>query len=706
MITYSLSKIAEIVDGTLIQNNLTCLVTEHLFYDSRMATTTNINSLFLAFKTPRRNGHVFIEDLYNKGFRQFMIDEKNFVSFFPQANFIVVNNVLESYQKLASYHRQQFKIPIIGITGSYGKTLVKEWLAQMLEAKFNIIRSPKSYNSSIGVAQSILEILPEHELGIFEAGISTKNDMHPLYNMIQPDIGILTKLGDAHNDGFASMQEKIMEKLILFSKAKVFIYNEDDLEKNGFSTDLKLLGLKNIAQALNISFVNKQAYCFVQELYISNQFSTIILKIKGKIYPFQIPFTDRLSLENILLGIVVLIYFNMSGQDVQTRLYSLKPIYNPTLLAQASIGYYVQAQQFHSTYLVFETSIFKQNLQNILNALHPKTKVMAVLKASAYGMGSIEIAKLLESEVKIAYLSVAYIDEAIALKEAGYLKPLMLMNVEPMHFEQIIQCHIEPEIYSLALLQSFIEFIKNKHLQNYPIHLKFNTGMNRLGFSETDLDALIKIVLNNATLIKIKSIFSHLIDGNNKNLSFKQAERLNFYSTTIQKSVQYNYLKHIASSTATLKFKDLQFDMVRIGIAMFGFSTSKIPLKSPIALYSQIAQIHHLKKGDYIGYGTLNKVKKDTIIATIKIGYADGYHRIFGNGKASMYVNGYVAPTIGNICMDLCFIDISEIPGVDLNSQVEVFGKHISLESLAKIAKTIPYEILTSIGSRIKRTFL
>ena len=702
---YSLVQICSILDGFMMPNDSHVQITT-IFYDSRLEISDK-EALFVAFKTERRNGHSYIKSLYDKGFRNFMIDENIDYSLYPEAHFIFVKDVLEGYQKLAAYQRRLVEFPIIGITGSNGKTMVKEWVKQVLNTDYNVVYSPRSYNSRIGVAQSLLQISAQHTIGVFEAGISAKYDMEKLYFMLQPTIGILTKLGAAHNSGFSSMTEKIEEKLSLFKTASAIIYHLDDVNKYNLDITTYFSKHQQSIKHISISYVNKEAYCYVKsQVHLNNKIVFQLIFEQQEMVSFDFLYTDDHSIYNGLLVINLLHYLQYSPSKIQHELHLLQAIYLVSLNSQTIMGNGFEKKKLHSSVLEINTLKLKNNFNKILQHVPENINIMAVLKASAYGIGSIELAQIIENFTRVTYLAVAYIDEAIALKQAGCLKSIMLMNVEEQHFNAIVYFHLEPEIHQLDLFIKFVKFLQSQNLYDYPIHIKCNTGMNRLGFNLADIKELIEPLKTYQQQIKIISLFSHLIDGTNLKLNFRQQQILNECCELVKLHLNYTFKIHLASSSAMLDNDNLHGDMIRIGIAMFGLVENHIGLEQPLSLYTGIAQIHELQKGDYIGYGSENKLEKATVIAVVKIGYADGYHRCLGHGKSQMAINGYKVATIGNICMDLCFLDISDIPRPQLNERVEVFGPHISIEQLAQDAGTIPYEILTSIGTRINRIFI
>lgn len=813
---YTINRIASIVDASSVLANKEAAI-EYLITDSRKVTFA-ASSLFFTLKTEHRNALVFLDDLYQQGVRNFVVQEEIDFSKYKDANFLVVKNSLKALQKLAQFHRLQFHYPVMGITGSNGKTIVKEWLNFLLSDSYKIVRSPRSYNSQIGVPLSIWQMNAENDLGIFEAGISERNEMDALRKIIQPTIGILTNIGDAHDKGFESRKQKLQEKLRLFQHSKIVFANADDENIKAsiaevLNTDIFSFG-KNRNATLHITAVKKEQNKTVIEGVFEN--NTLYITI---------PFLDEASVQNALICWAVALYFKVSESVIMEKMAQLPAIdmrlqvlpaingctvindsysldidslsvgldlLNQQLLSKTVIlsdvheaeeRTYIQildilhhkkisrliaigkfweslkpfmgskipiietynstfdfVQQFHAGQFKNESILLKGarlfrfedilnllvekvhqtrleiNLSNIVHnfktykkRLQPSTKMMAMVKAFAYGSGSVEIASILQYH-KIDYLAVAYADEGVELRNAGINLPIMVMNVDEYGFEAMLQHNLEPEIYSFKILKEFTVFVQKQAVAQYPVHLKLDTGMHRLGFEEGEIDRLMDELKVNKSLV-IKSVFSHLSsseDAADDNFTKLQAEIFQRCCDKIQNVVQYNFIRHLANSAGIARHPDLQFDMVRLGIGLYGVDTTDkgLALKNVATLKSTIAQIKHLQPNETVGYNRMGKISQPTTTATIRIGYADGYSRKLSNGVGFVLINNHQAPVIGNVCMDMTMVDITHIDNVNEGDEVEVFGVDLPVENIAKWSDTNVYEIFTSVGQRVKRVYV
>ena len=815
---YNIKNIAAIVEGKIMQLYRETMI-EHLLIDSRKVYSSS-TSLFFALRGSRRDGHQFIADLYKRGIQNFIISEGVNVTDYPEANFILVGDTLEALQRLAGFHRKQFNIPVIGITGSNGKTIVKEWLYQLLHENFNIVRSPKSYNSQIGVPLSIWQMNSHHELAIFEAGISKPGEMEKLEKIIQPTIGILTNIGEAHSENFPNREEKLKEKLKLFAHANKVISKGDDA---WMTRQMMRLEINNFFWGRNISS-DLQVISVAREDFQTE----ITLNFKHETFSFSIPFIDEGSIENAITCCGLLLVAGIDRSFIQNKMQQLQPvsmrlelkkainqcsIINDSYSADLSsltialnfldqqaagskrtvilsdflqtglteeklydeiasllrqhrtskvigigknISTYLKTdggatyqfynstedflQQFRSSQFKDETILIKgarifefekiahaleekvhqtvleinlnaivHNLKAYQNFLHPSTKVMAMVKAFAYGSGGAEIAGILQYH-KVDYLGVAYADEGVELRKAGIHLPVMIMNPEESTFDAIVENDLEPDIYSFELLHQFDGYLKRLGLQEYPVHIEIETGMNRLGFDADDMKKLGK-VLNETDSFKIRSVFSHLAgseDPAEDDFTLEQQAKFISASNELEKMLDYSFIKHIANSAAIIRHPLLQMDMVRLGIGMYGVdaaNTRSLELQPVATLKSTIAQIKHLKKGESVSYNRKGIVKRDSVIATIRIGYADGYSRLLGNGAGKMLINHQLAPVIGAVCMDMTMVDITGIPDVNEGDEVIVFGTELPIQQIAEWANTIPYEIMTGISQRVKRVY-
>jgi Alr-MurF fusion protein len=818
-VQYTINDIAEILSNESIINESSSVI-EYLLTDSRRLIFP-ASTLFFALLTSRKDGAHFVDELYNAGVRSFVVPKSFNATDYSNANFILVDNTLKALQHLAAHHRRQFNMPVIGITGSNGKTIVKEWLYQLLQQDYKIARSPKSYNSQIGVALSVWQLSAEYNLAIFEAGISQKDEMEKLENIIQPTIGILTNIGEAHSSGFESKQEKLTEKWKLFDEAATVICNTDDELIKNIVHDHPVHQIFNwaySASALQITSVDKG----------TNQ-TTIVAIYQNKTISIAIPFTDNASIENAITCWCTMLLLGISTDVVKERMLTLQPVemrlqlkkainncsvindsysndvssleialdflqkqagnQQATVIlsdlgeAAASEEQYIKVanalaqhkvtkfigigskllayqsyfakliqrcffyasvddfihhfpfigfrnelillkgarvfefeqidllfeQQVHQTVMEVNLSAMVHNLKEYQRYLNPSTKVMAMVKAFSYGSGTAEVASVLQFH-KVDYLAVAYADEGVELRKAGITMPIMVMNPETITFQSLVEYNLEPELFSFAILQGFTNYLKQEGIQQFPVHIKIDTGMHRLGFEQDDLTELTRHLSQNK-MLAIKSVFSHLVaseDPAHDAFTGEQVEKFLYACTAIKNAIHYSFITHISNSAAIFRHPHFQFDMVRLGIGLYGVDSAaekQLQLLPVATLRSTIAQIRRVKKGESVGYNRKGVMQKDGKVATIRIGYADGYDRKLGNGVGKVWINGQLAPVIGNVCMDMTMLDITEIDKVAEGDQVEVFGEHIPIHQVAKWCETIPYEIMTSISQRVKRVY-
>jgi Alr-MurF fusion protein len=818
---YIIQHIATVTGGIArLANNES--VIEHLLLDSRKVYSP-ATSLFIAIKGSRRDGHLFLKDLYRKGVRNFIISEAIDITDFTDANFITVNDTLTALQQIASYHRRQFSLPVIGITGSNGKTIVKEWLYQLLHGEFSIVRSPKSYNSQIGVPLSIWQINDLHTLGIFEAGISQPGEMEKLQPIIRPAIGVLTNIGEAHSEGFSSTIEKLNEKLKLFTGSDIIITGNDNEEINK--------GLAAAGRKLFTWGKNKRADIEVVSVKKQAHHTDINLHFKSQSLNFKIPFTDDAAIENALTCCSVLLYLNISGEKITAGMNLLQPVnmrlelkkginnclvindsysadlsslnialnflhnqstgskktvilsdflqsglaedelyrqiavslqqhevnavigigekistHLPSVLSSASVdqlyftntGSFIQHYRFsqfndetilikgarifefekivrllelkvHQTVLEINLTAIANNLKQYRLLLKPATKIMAMVKAFAYGSGGAEIAGVMQYH-KADYLGVAYADEGVELRKAGITLPVMVMNPEVNTFDVITDYNLEPEIYSFELLKEFDKYLQQEGLTQYPVHIEIETGMNRLGFNSDEAEKLINF-LNSTSSFKVQSVFTHLAAGEEAaqdKFTLQQADKFKQTADKLKNSLGYSFMCHISNSAAILRHPELQMDMVRLGIGLYGIDTGnsgKLNLQTVATLKSTIAQLKKLKAGDTVSYNRKGIITKDTLIATVRIGYADGFNRRLGNSVGEIFVKDKRVPVIGTVCMDMVMIDVTEIAGIKEGDDVIIFGKELPVQQVAAWAGTIPYEIMTGISQRVKRVY-
>lgn len=818
---YSIHKIAKILD--VKSTDLNDSTISVLLTDSRQVFFP-AETLFFALTTKNNDGHKYINELYESGVRNFVVSRQfTEQGAYPDANFLAVQNTLSSLQRIAAHHRKQFNIPVIGISGSNGKTVVKEWLYQILNQSFNIAHSPRSYNSQIGVPLSVWQINDNTELGIFEAGISQPEEMSKLEAIIHPTIGILTNIGQAHQEGFKSMKQKCLEKLELFINCEVIVCEEEN-ELIDECMEIACLSHKRLTWSIKGS---SKSPLHIHKIEKGSTHSTIHYSILGFASQMTIPFTDDASLENAIHVLATAIYLHVPITTINERIATLEPVamrldvrqgknnttlindsYNSDInslnialdfLAQRAtvselkktliisdipqsglalkelyylasnlvknkkidlligIGseisahkdlfketeslFYNSTEEFihsnkwqefkdmfillkgarsfsfeavnkllenktHETVLDIDLDAIVHNFNFYKSKLKPKTKMICMVKADGYGTGSAEVAKTLQYH-KCDYLAVAVAEEGVLLRKQGIKVPIIVLNSEVGGFEELVTYSLEPEVYNFRILDAFIREAKLQGITNYPIHLKIDTGMHRLGFTEEDVPELMERIKNQGG-IRIQSVFSHLAASESWNFDDFTLEQIKTFKTIagqIELNCHYPIMKHILNSAGIERFPDEQMDMVRLGISLYGVSASGLEgLRNVCTLKTTVLQIKHIKAGETVGYGRKGHFEKDATIATIRIGYADGISRRFGNGVGSVLVNGQIAPIVGNICMDLSMIDITGLDAKE-GDTVTIFGEDLSVKELAKKIDTIPYEILTSISNRVKHIY-
>ncbi len=851
---YSISDIREILGAEWLQRANPAARVEFLLLDSRQIAAPVV-SLFFALTGERHDGHRYLADLYRAGVRQFVVSQKIETKIFPEANILKVKNTLDALQNLAAHHRSKFQIPVVGITGSNGKTVVKEWLYQLLAPDFNIVRSPKSYNSQVGVPLSVWQMQPEHTLALFEAGISQPGEMERLARTIRPKIGIFTNIGPAHREGFSSKIQKVEEKMRLFEEVEILIYCRDYEEideavrskrttsneqqttfswsKEGKESNLQITEIQTLAgdfTRISGIFSNNVSEVVRGQKTRARRESSIVHLPSSII----IPFTDSASIENAIHCWVLLRLLGVAQDQIEARMRRLEPVemrlelkaginrctlvndfYNNDLVSlrialqfaaqQARAGKFTlilsdilqSGQDKNRLYeqvaaaileqkparrpgggverligigeeipaireklprdfeaLFFSnTEIFLQNLQNVefndelillkgarpfeferiarrleqkahktilevnltamvhnLNVynrlLQSGTKMLAMVKAAGYGSGSAEVAKLLEFH-KVDYLGVAYADEGIELRQAGVNLPILVLNPEPASFDALYRYRLEPEIYSLPILEELTYFSgKEKRLA---IHLKLDTGMHRLGFEPTDVQALVE-KLKTFPNLEIRSVFSHLAASDaaqHDQFTHRQAAVFSEVFEKIKAALGYAPLRHIVNTGGIARFPEYHFDMVRLGIGLYGIDAGGLQDKLRVVntLKATISQIKDVPAGDSVGYNRNSFVERPSRIATISIGYADGLLRLAGGGRYSVLIHGQKAPTVGNICMDMTMVDVTHIPSAKEGDEVVVFGENPSVQELAACLQTIPYEVFTNVSERVKRVY-
>ncbi len=591
---------------------------EYLLTDSRLLTTPPAETLFFALPTSKNDGAHYVPELIKKGVRAFVVSRTSPLPE-PLANVVLlrVKNPLDALQQLAAYKRSLYPdIPVIGITGSNGKTVVKEWLYQLLKDDYRITRSPKSYNSQIGVPLSVWQMNADTELAIFEAGISEKGEMERLEKIIKPTIGVITYIGEEHGENFSSLEEKREEKLILFKNSKVVI--EDPTHQN----------LRTCAAVLR--------------------------------------------------------YLGYQEETIQHKLLT----------------------QTHETVMLVNLSALADNVRYFRSLLRPQTKLVCMVKAFAYGAGPVEVSRCLQQQHLADYLAVAVADEAAELRQAGIHLPIIVMDPEELALQTIIENNAEPNIYSFQALDDFIEAVEKAGLENYPIHLKIDSGMHRLGFEYADMPALIAR-LQGQKAVRVGSVFSHLAGADEPQwdgFTLDQIHRYNLCADTIREALPYPVVKHILNSAGIERFAKYQYDMCRLGIGMYGFSFNGAQLRNVCTLKTTLLSVKTVSEGESIGYGRHTFLQEDRQIGVIPIGYADGFDRRFGNYGGCVIVRGKRCPIVGNVCMDLAMVDVT---GTDAHAGDEavIFGDRLPITELADRLGTITYEILTSVSRRVKRIY-
>lgn len=821
---YSIDKIAENINAKRLGDAEAQI--SFILTDSRSLCFPE-ETLFFALHSERNDGHHYIDELYHRGVRNFVVEQlpDAFSSIYKQANFLQVDNSLLALQQLTTWHRSAFTIPIVGITGSNGKTMVKEWLSQLLSFDHNVTRSPKSYNSQIGVPLSVWLLNESSEIGIIEAGISKRGEMEALQKIIQPTIGVLTSLGAAHQENFSSIEEKCKEKLLLFKDTQALVYQMDDAIAakciEDFSYDGTLLGW---------SEKNKDAALFVEKISKDTTTSTIEYcwqtATKGK---FTLPFIDDASIQNCITCAAIYLYLGMKPQTLAERMPMLEPVamrlevkegqhgctlindsYNSdinsldialdfmnrrpdqqkrartlilsdilqsgqtekqlycdvaelvqkrgikkfigigsALMRQQEVFDGVEERYFfenvadfinskvfnsladevillkgarsfgfdqltellvkkvHETVLEVNLNAVVDNLNWYRSFLKPETKLVCMIKADAYGAGAVEIAKTLE-EHRVDYLAVAVADEGATLRRNGIKSNIMIMNPEMSSFKTLFDYELEPEIYSFRLLDALIKAAEKEGITGYPVHIKFDTGMHRLGFNpRTDIAQLIEKLRHQNALIP-RSVFSHFVGSDNNDFDSFSAEQFKLFdegSKQLQSAFSHRILRHIDNSAGIEHFPERQLDMCRLGLGLYGINPRNNEIINNVStLKTTILQMRNVPKGETVGYSRRGVIEKDSVIAAIPIGYADGLNRKLGNRNCYCLVNGQKADYVGNICMDVALIDVTGIDCEEGDS-VEIFGDNLPVTILSNVLETIPYEVLTTVSNRVKRVY-
>ncbi len=804
------SELEKITGGKIIQLAADRLVA-NLVIDSRKAIIDEA-SVFFAMAGPRNNGHDYLSTLYQLGLRQLVVEGKIDSNEFPLANILQVDSSVRALQAIAKTHRSNFTFPVVGITGSNGKTIVKEWLYQLLSPDYSIAKNPGSYNSQVGVPLSVWAMQAHHQFGIFEAGISQPNEMQQLEKIIQPTLGIFTNIGTAHDEGFKNARQKIEEKLKLFQHVNKLIYCADHVLVDDA---INKLGIPKLSWGKE-----KNA-----DILITQTPSGFHFSFNEKQFDLFFPFSDAASIENATHGVALMLHLGYKTETIQKRINELKPVamrlqlkeginqcqviddtYNNDLaglqisldflqaqqkqkktvilsdLLQSGMSedalagtiasmlskiqvfnfigigqslmkhkkyfssipsaqYFSSTEEFlksfdfksiqdemllvkgarvfqfekivqhlqrkaHGTVMEIDLGKMMHNLNYFKSKLKPGVKLMAMVKAFAYGSGSEEVANLLQYH-KVNYLGVAYADEGVALRKKNISLPIMVMNPSEESFAMVLSHNLEPVIYNLKMLHALVFFLEGR---DCPIHIEAETGMQRLGLSIDELPAVVEILKKNTNL-HVKSVFSHLSGADEKahdSFSGKQFAFFQKFYSQLTSSLPIKPLRHILNSAGILRLPDFQMDMVRLGIGLYGIDPTQEndkALQSVATLKTVISQIKKINKGETVGYGRMGVAERETTIATLAIGYADGFSRSFSKGKGMVSVHGQRARVIGNVCMDMTMVDITNIPAREGDEAI-IFGDGLPIHEVAASIGTIAYEILTNTSERVKRVFV
>ena len=841
---YTIEKITTLIGARRIGD--TEAVVSWLLTDSRSLCFPE-ETLFFALRSGRNDGHNYIPELYRRGVRNFVVERGYFKlpdgiaansaeGALAGANILEVVSPLEALQRLAERHRDEFDVPIVGITGSNGKTMVKEWLYQLLSPYKIVTRSPKSYNSQIGVPLSVWLLGGQTEVGLFEAGISQPGEMQALRDIIQPSIGVLTSLGTAHQENFRSMDEKCQEKLSLFHDAKVVAYNSDD---NVVSRCMRKSGYHG--EKLSWSKEDPQAAMFIKKIERRNTVSTLYYIYKGKEGTYHLPFIDDASVECSIAAAVVALYLGVTPEDLDVRMSQLEPVamrlevkegqhgctlindsYNSdinsldialdfmsrrpdqegksrtlilsdiyqsgvtphelyhrvmelavkrgvtkfigigkeikrilaaegggqiagdqTAKLPGTVAFFFDdveeflrsevfkglrneivlikgardfgfdqitemlEQKVHETILEVNLNAVVENLNHFRSYMKPDTKIICMVKADAYGAGAVEVSKTLQDH-RVDYLAVAVADEGVTLRKNGITSNIMIMNPEMTAFKTMFDYDLEPEVYSFRIMDALIKAAEKEGITNYPVHIKLDTGMHRLGFDPVqDIDEVINRLKHQNAIIP-RSVFSHFVGSDSDDFDTFSAHQFELFDTAskkLQSAFEHKILRHICNSAGIEHFPERQLDACRLGIGLYGVDSRDNHIINTVStLKTTILQLRHVPKDETVGYSRKGVLTRDSVIAAIPIGYADGLNRHLGRGKGYCLVNGQKAPYVGNICMDVALIDVTDIPCKE-GDTVEIFGEHLPVTVLSDILDTIPYEVLTGVSNRVKKVY-
>ena len=824
--TYSIEKVTTLIGAR--RYGETDATIGWLLTDSRSLCFPE-QTLFFALSSRRNDGHRYIGELYRRGVRNFVVENLPWDSarddwreHYPAANFLRVPSSLAALQRLAERHRDEFQIPVVGITGSNGKTWVKEWLYQLLMPSQKVTRSPRSYNSQIGVPLSVWLLNENSRIALFEAGISEPGEMQALHDIIQPTVGVLTSLGAPHQENFRSMDEKCMEKLLLFRDTEAIIYPSDD---DVVSRCMRRSDYKS--ERIGWSRFDRKAAMYVSSVQTLQNATKVSYIYKGTRGSYILPFTSDAAVDNSITCAATALYLGLTVEQLANRMEQLEPIamrlevkegqrgltlindsYNndlqsldialdfmqrrpdqqgrrrtlilsdiyqsgerpselyaqvARLLEQRSIGKligigsdisaysnlfpvgekdffstteaFLQStcfrklhdevvllkgarpfgferiseqleQKVHETILEVDLNALVSNLNHFRSLMKPETKMVCMIKADAYGAGAVEIAKTLQDH-RVDYLAVAVADEGVELRRAGITQNIIVMNPEMSSFKTIFDYDLEPEVYSFRLLDALIRAARKEGITGWPVHIKLDTGMHRLGFDVDTIDRLIDM-LQHQQAVTPRSVFTHFVGSDSDDFdafSARQFELFDKASTQLQTAFPHKILRHICNSAAIEHFPERQLDMVRLGIGLYGVDPrTNNMLETVSTLKTTILQLRRVKKDETVGYSRKGILTRDSVIAAIPIGYADGLDRYLGNRHGYCLVNGQRAEYVGNICMDVALIDVTDIDCQE-GDTVEIFGKNLPVTVLSDVLGTISYEVLTGVSNRVKRIY-
>ncbi len=782
------------------------------------------STLFFALRSERNDGHKYIPELYNRGVRNFVVSTMPQNGGYKDANFLKVTDVLSALQRLAERHRDEFDIPVVGITGSNGKTMVKEWLYQLLSPSMTITRSPRSYNSQIGVPLSVWLLNERTQVALLEAGISEVGEMDALQDIIQPTVGVLTSLGAPHQENFRSLEEKCMEKLMLFKNASFIAYNTDDAV---VSRCVRRCSFK--ASKIGWSRENPSEALYIKNVSSGTDATTILYVYKGKEASYRLPFIDEASVECSFACAAIALHLGITAEQLDERMATLDPVamrlevkegihgctlindtYNSdinsldialdfmnrrpdqngqrrTLIlsdiyqsgetqqrlyekvselalnrgVQKFIGigsvlkanasaihvpechFFEDVQSFvdsdvfrslhdelilvkgsrafgfdyiaelleqkvHETILEVNLNALVDNFNYYRSLMKPETKLVCMVKADAYGAGAVEVSKTLQDH-RVDYLAVAVADEGVTLRKNGITCNIIIMNPEMTAFKTMFDYDLEPEVYSFRMMDALIRAAEKEGITNYPVHIKLDTGMHRLGFDPiNDIDEVVNRLRHQNAIIP-RSVFSHFVGSDSDefdDFSASQFDKFQQAANKLQSAFSHKILRHIANSAGIEHFPERQLDMCRLGIGLYGVNPRDNHLINNVStLKTTILQMRAVPADETVGYSRKGKLSQDSVIAAIPIGYADGLDRHLGNGRGYCMVNGCKAPYVGNVCMDVAMIDVTGINCKE-GDMVEIFGNNLPVTVLSDALDTIPYEVLTSVSNRVKRIYL